>query len=841
MFPISQFKDKGRIILIGFLILILGSYMLRNGFLGSNVDWMSQHTVFPDYFRRLFYETGDLLPNFAANIGAGQNIYNFSYYGLLNPVIMISYLFPHVEMPAYIMATSILSLAAACLIFYQWLKNKGFSYFITISVSMIFVLASPMLYHSYKQIIFVNYLPFLCLAFFAVDRYFNTGKRGLLTVSVFSLIMSSFYYSVSGLFAITLYGFSVYLEKSNHFQIRDFLRSGARFLLPIITAVLMAGLLLVPTFASLLESQRGERVAISIYSLLLPNFKLLRYLYSPYGLGLSSIVITVLTASLFYKKRSEKFLAFGLALFTIFPVFLYALNGGLYIEDKALIPFLPLVCYLMALFFQKLDNRDHMLRSKLMYLFPITIVLTLVSLGQTIYWLLAFADATLMFLCYMVYRNKNTVKLFAIPVIMILLITDFTIQTPGKLVGKDIYSEIFDPDISIAMQKVNHADPSFYRMDSLVNKDNDLNRTYTEHQYLTSFYSSSYQKDYFDFRNDIFQLERPYRNYLMQPASQNPLFLSFMGVKYVYADNAPAGYDNYLEKDRTKIYQNQNSFPLGYATDQLISEKELSQVDFPYRQELLMHRAAINKLPSREEVFQTRISPVTLRLAEQKGKAFKLTLSNGTYRISAKKVAFHSISLPRAASEDQVVFLEMKVKNLTPLQDISIAIQNEQNKLSAVAQGYHYSNQNNIFRYAVTVKKGSQSLAIKFSPGEYEISDLKSYTLNTADMFDSNLTASPYNVSAKDTKGDVISGSVIAKKDGYFITSIPYDKNFKVTMDGKSISYEEVNTAFVGFPISKGVHHIIFRYESPGFYPGAVSSVIGFSILGFLIFTDQKK
>ena len=45
---------------------------------GSNVDWLSQHSVFPEYFRQQFYETGTVFPEFAANIGGGQNIYNFA-------------------------------------------------------------------------------------------------------------------------------------------------------------------------------------------------------------------------------------------------------------------------------------------------------------------------------------------------------------------------------------------------------------------------------------------------------------------------------------------------------------------------------------------------------------------------------------------------------------------------------------------------------------------------------------------------------------------------------------------------------------------------------------------
>ena len=97
----------------------------ENGVFGSKVDWISQHSVLPDYFRQLFYETGNLFPNFAPDIGGGQNIYNFSYYSLFSPLILLSYALPFVKMADYIMAVSIIGLAASVYLFYAWLIKRG--------------------------------------------------------------------------------------------------------------------------------------------------------------------------------------------------------------------------------------------------------------------------------------------------------------------------------------------------------------------------------------------------------------------------------------------------------------------------------------------------------------------------------------------------------------------------------------------------------------------------------------------------------------------------------------------------------------------------------------------
>lgn len=48
----------------------------RHGIFGAKVDWLSQHSVLPDYFRQQFYATGKIFPEFAPNLGGGQNIYH---------------------------------------------------------------------------------------------------------------------------------------------------------------------------------------------------------------------------------------------------------------------------------------------------------------------------------------------------------------------------------------------------------------------------------------------------------------------------------------------------------------------------------------------------------------------------------------------------------------------------------------------------------------------------------------------------------------------------------------------------------------------------------------------
>ena len=83
-----------RIDIINILIIVIATIGLiflitENEYVfGSLVDWISQHSIFPEFFRQHFYDTGDLFMEFTMNLGAGQNGYNLSYHGMLNPIIL---------------------------------------------------------------------------------------------------------------------------------------------------------------------------------------------------------------------------------------------------------------------------------------------------------------------------------------------------------------------------------------------------------------------------------------------------------------------------------------------------------------------------------------------------------------------------------------------------------------------------------------------------------------------------------------------------------------------------------------------------------------------------------
>ena len=825
------------LILAGFTFFFCWWFVGRHGIFGAKVDWLSQHSVLPDYFRQQFYATGKLFPEFAANLGGGQNIYHFAYYGLYSPLILPSYLLPFVKMSDYIMAVSITGLTASVLLFYYWLKSRKTDAGTAFILSLMFLLAGPMIGQYSGQIMFVNYMPFLCLALIGVDRYFEQEKSGLFTVSVFLMIMTSFYFSIGGMLSLVLYGLHRYFEQreGNRVAVRSFLRDGLCFVRSMILAVLMSGFFLVPT-ALALTGGRSKEQNTSFASFFIPQITVERFAYSIYGIGLTTLVITVLLTGLLYRKVYEKVLTYGCVIVLVIPVFAYLLNGGLYIRDKVFIPFLPLLCYLIGIYLEKCRKRELSFIAGIVPYIITTIFVYIArnqfvskGIGKSI-WKVLLAESILFLICYVLYcamkryhKETKEILMLALPSVICLAVTmnTFYQMKPDRYVNRKLYRDVTGEQNRQAVKEA-LKDDGYYRTEQMGSDDEnaaDLNRIWDVDQNITSIYSSAYNPDYQTFRQKTFGLEEPFRNGMMQSVSKNPVFQRMMGVRYIVSDSDVPGYTLVKKCGTTGIYQNKDAAPVMYATDRVMTEEEYKKLAFPYNQTAFLEYAVVGEhTESSDQNIMTAYEPVSLKMANNRttGGAEQKTIQQ--------------------EGQKQILFFRFRVDNAHPNKDVAVWINGIRNKLSA--KDHVYYNENKIFTYAVPLKDGEDNISVTFGKGKYRLRHVQAY-LGSLPERSELLYQSEIQVDKKQTEDNVIQGTIRVKKDGWFITSIPYDKHFKIYIDGKETEIQKVNTAFLGCKIESGNHELKIIYHAPGTTTGKVLSLIG--IAGFLLVLVREK
>lgn len=96
-----------------------------------------------------------------------------------------------------------------------------------------------------------------------------------------------------------------------------------------------------------------------------------------------------------------------------------------------------------------------------------------------------------------------------------------------------------------------------------------------------------------------------------------------------------------------------------------------------------------------------------------------------------------------------------------------------------------------------------------------------------------------------------VAGTIEAKEDGLFYTSIPYEPGWTATVDGTPITLAEtydpsvdavkLTDAVIAFPLSAGTHTIELNYSTPGLGLGALISGISLLALGLLLWLCRGK
>ncbi|MEG2448105.1 MAG: YfhO family protein [Bacilli bacterium] len=836
---------------LNYLLLItisLGLILITKNssfFFGSNIDWFNQHVVFADYLRTLFYNTGNLFPNFALNLGSGINIFSLSYYGLYSPFILISYFLPFIPMINYLQIINIVLYISTVLLTYKFLIHKDLSRSISLIGALLMAFATPLLFQFHRQFMFVNYLPFLIIGLFSVDKYFATKRKTLLIISVFLMIMTSYYFSIGGILVLIVYGYYNYLTRNSHLTREYFKKTILPFFISILIGVGAASILLLPTFYALASGREGAVKGLSLLMQLLPNPSFFNLLYHPYNLGLTAVSLVALIYSCLSKNKAIKHLGIILLLLVLFPVFSLILNGGLYARGKVLLPFLPLFIFIMALFLEniknnKLPNKKVILLTGIITsLFLVIGFVTYFSL-KDYFWIFLVDSIITMFLWYKVAKGKT--KLFIIFPVLIAGILAISINKSEDYININNHNNQERADTVSLINQVITNDQSFYRMFNNYRQAETINEISNINYYSTSIYSSIENQYYQNFLNNTFKVASPLDNKLMLISSVDPLFMTFMNTKYlITAGVAPLGYQ--LEKDTPtfKAYLNSNTLPLAYVTDKIISEQDFNNLSYPETIGALFSGVVANKSTTVSEYLDIKEFNLNNSVIS---KDFEITKKDNGYTFEIAKNGELTIKLTEKL-KNQIMMLSFDIKANTKCTEGGqvITINGITNQVSCA--NYSYANNNNTFHYNLSSNQEWDQLNITFNQGSYYIENIKAYIIDYNDVLKYVKGVNPYIIDKQFTKGDNIMGTVKADKPGYFVTSLPYDDNYIITDNGNLVKPEKVNTAFIGFPITEGVHKIEISYQAKGHKIGKILSfsclIITFIIFLFETFKSKSK
>lgn len=809
------------LILITILLIIMFSYLGFTNLNASIVDYNSQHTIIPDYFRKLFLETKQIFPSFAFNIGAGENIYNLSYYGLLSPIIMFSYLFPKIRMIDYIQISMLIITIASVVLMYYFLRGK-FNNKYTFLGTLLFLLSAPLIYHTHRHIMFINYMPFLLMGLIGIDK----NKKTMIALSVFLMIVTSYYYSVCGIIALSIYYIYKYYEDNKIVKSKVFIRDLLKYIYLVIVGILLSSVLILPTMYVILNGREDITNSVNLLNLILPTINMDQIMYTSYTIGTSSILLIAVLYGLFNKKKADRFLSIIFSLLIIFPVFIYILNGFMYIRGKVLIPLLPLAILLITKFLSSYKKQKDNKFNIYLIILTILCIIHLILSNEA----LLMVDIIVTVILYLLNNKYENKKILIYPLCFVALVICLFNNYTERYVSKELSSKQYDNTYYDKVSVLLNEDSNIYRVDYNMNDMSNINYVYDMNYYLPSIYSSLENKNYYNFVNS-FNEQSNRISTALNP--HNILFNTFMANKYLITDKtAPIGYEKVFDN----VYKNDYVLPIGYSTNNIISYEyynSLSNIDKIYAlmTNVVVANTSNNNYVSKiiEEKFGYSLLYNNLELTNNNGRYLINSNENGKLILSFDKSYENKILL---------ISFDMNYAESCSIGDTSITINDIKNTLSC--SSWTYPNNNYKFKYIISSDL-IDKLDIDFVKGKYDISNIKIYSLDYNDIQNYVKDVSVFNINKESTIGDIITGSIDAKDDGYFILTIPYDKGFSIYLDNNKIDYEKVSLSYIGFKISSGYHDIKIVYRAPYQKEGMIISGIGCIMLLQVIVLDIRK
>ena len=551
------------------LLLALGPAAVRGEFFGYGSDWLSQHLPLAETLRSAMLDSGRLLPLYL-HLGGGSSVYDFAYYGLLRPDILLGCLFPQVGMEYFLAGYSLAGIVLGTNLLFWWLRRRlrgEPSGTRAAAFAAVLYAAATCLFHAHNQLMFVNYLSFLILTLIGIDRMAEQGKGAWLVTSGLSLVyLHSFYYSISCLAVCGIYAINwVRGMRSTKCEKR-----AKSFVLRLAGCVCLSiglcAVLLLPTGLDILSGSKDGGVFAAQLKLL--DLTLEGMLYTPYGMGLTLISLYCLLTAL--AQRKTRFLAICMLAIAAIPAVSLLLNGLLYARGKILIPFLLpmlLLCAQVLCGFLQGSEKPPLWAGALC-LVPWAAACAesgsiLTNRLLLIDWLLLLGWILLDWLLMMGWvlwmrragmkrvftagaAKKTSVRTRCIALLLLVpCVVSWTLQMKAGYVEQaQINFGTVRQALKGAQQRIEQTEADKLqsaRWEILSEGYKMSNYAPLPQMQRTSMYSSMTQQDYAAFFYDMAGNAIPARNRVALVPGKNPLFNALMGVRYVTVKAAAAG------------------------------------------------------------------------------------------------------------------------------------------------------------------------------------------------------------------------------------------------------------------------------------------------------------
>ncbi|WP_017472874.1 YfhO family protein [Amphibacillus jilinensis] len=872
---------------------IYSYYFISGGSFIWESDGFTQHfLLFNEYVNILQgVLRGEGFSQWDWSIGAGADtITSYGYYVIGDPFAYLGVLFPE----------SLREFSFHLIMFIRmWCVGLSYLIFVRIfKVSHGAALLGAFMYTFSFFVIFnadrhpffilpLIWLPLLCLG---VEKILKRESALLFSIMVAVSAIANFYFFYKLTILIFIYGIVRYGMIHKFKDWKQLGSSLGRCSLHYLVGLLLGAVVFLPMVDGFLNSSRntdgiainlllyhGSYYIATIHNLFVPN----AYFWSAGGL---SIFALFTVAFLFKTKKKKTFsgiMLLILGVFLLFPFFGSFMNGmsGPYNRFSFAIPL-----FLSFASGQFLEERDKLqvkdLRVVKYILIGFTFIYGIAAIAQHMYlyyviplvlgWLIWFI---LMYEKEIKKKMVNKISIVLLALVMLSMATNATNLYYSY--GNDSISKTIELNTSLERYEnlfggIQNLLPEedLYRV-GVTSQDSHVRNQFIYHDLMgLSTYLSVTNGYLAEFAEEMeiasYQIIQPLRNGVDDRRITN----HFLNIEYILTEEKneaylPYGYEVVHRSNDVPAFilaKTEANFPFAYVEDVMITRENFSKFN-PVEKETFLTQGVV--LETTQDVEERKIEeianeqikeveyqieyndpellPLDKDLVEvtESGARFKISLKN------ADEFAGHDIFIYLQGLEYETTDIPFYMPDDTSY-NIRFLYEGRENTLRQ-SDKYSYSTyfyRENMFVNLGYTDVGTDDIFIQFEDtGKYHMNDITIYALPADEKIDKQIAEGKWEnaLDIKVFENERIEGTVQREEPGILVTTIPYEKGWKVTVNGEDREIVQANIGFIGVPLGSGNSEIVFSYQNPYLKIGSVLSLIGLLLLGLIQLIRQKR
>ena len=840
-------------------VMILAIFLLFTITPFGNRTWLTidlgqQYVDFFSYYKdTLLHHPEQFFYSFSKSIG-GEMVSLWAYY-LMSPFNLLFLVIP----------TSKIAMGVSLLIFLKLvLSTVSFAVLLDVKfkqrnmTAVLFALSYGFMgYLSANQlnVMWLDALIGLPLIILGVDALLQKRNPFYYVLPLSLTILSNYYTGYMICLFLGLYFPYAYLVASDTFSWKNFAKQFGRFVFYSLISVGLIMVILLPTFYSLLGS-KGTATTISWsfkseYNPLLMLSKLFigSFDFHEMQKGYPNIFVGSLSLFSFLCYFKEKKIALSQRLYALLITIILLISFNIEMFDKlwhaGQLPnwysyrFSFLFSFWMVFLGYQwaLKKTTVGIRETFVYFF-----LALgAGIGFILFpqdylqgWQIALGFGLSMGILYsliLIGRGKRAYHKFLISFVVIELLLN-SIITLSRL-GYVMNSEFSAYQIALSnWSTVLHpAENEFYRSEkTILRSKNDSLQVPT---YGVSHFSSTFEKETERFFEAIgVRQGTAYVNY----SNGTLLTDALLGIKNTFIATTDASYNESWERKDLEDFSTVATFDKG----RIVTNPNVLSIAYPMKSILKSMKVPTNHPITMQNQLANALSGTT----SPKDILTRVTYNTDYENISGTPVVYQRIQFKEGQQEGSITLTFTPETNDPIYLEISGTMGEKDLEMTLNGEPYAFypvQSKPVLLSIAKNKKGQMQTLQIIVKSDGFDFSKLNLYSLNTSVLNERLEQTKAQELKLETFTATHFSGTMEVLEESTVLTTIPYSTGWRVWVDGQEVETYKILDSLLGFTISKGTHHIEYRYTTPFLLEGSLVSIASLLLLILTLVKRRRK